>query len=238
MSLYSHISSVYDELFPVDPATVRYIESVVPEGAEHRLLDLGAATGGHVEAFARRDWDTLGIELDPSMAAMAALKAHVIHGSMLDADRIVVEDYGVRVHFGAILCLGNTLPHISPDRVGRFFHMVKKLLHPGAPFVIQTLNYAHPAIKPGFKFPRLEGNGFSFDREYGKGESPESLRFLTSFRYNNAVSEDSTLLYGHSPDDISEQLVAAGFGTIQRMAGWDGKVFEILRDRYLITVGK
>jgi hypothetical protein len=60
------------------------------------------------------------------------------------------------VRFGAALCLGNTLPHIIPDAVPAFFAMVRGLLAPGAPFVIQTLNYAHPDIGPGFVFPAIE----------------------------------------------------------------------------------
>ncbi len=238
MSLYSHISAVYDELFPVDPATIRYIESIVPEEAERRLLDLGAATGGHVEAFAKHDWDTLGIEIDARMAAAAALKAHVVEGSMLDADRLVVEDYGLKVHFGAILCLGNTLPHIPPEKIGHFFHMVKRLLHPGAPFVLQTLNYAHPSILPGYKFPKLEGGGYSFDREYQSGDGPGTLGFVTTFIHAGNAFKDITVLHRHLPEDISGSLAAAGFKRIERMAGWDGRPFDILRDRYLITVGR
>jgi SAM-dependent methyltransferase len=238
MSLYSRISAVYDELFPIDPATIDYIESVVPEGAERRLLDLGAATGGHVEAFARRGWDTLGIELDEAMAVSAALKAHVVHGSMLDADRVVVEDYGVRVHFGAILCLGNTLPHLPAEKLGRFFSMVRRLLHPGAPFIIQTLNYANPEIKPGFVFPILKGKNFSFERRYQESENPDTIKFLTRFSQGDSSEEDVTVLFPHSPEKISAELSEAGFREIRRISGWGGKDFDAKNDRYLITVGK
>ncbi len=238
MSLYSHISTVYDTLFPVDPETIRFVESIVPGDAERRLLDLGAATGGHVEAFARNDWDTLGIELDDAMAKTAALKAHVVHGSMLDADRLVVEDYGLKVHFGAALCLGNTLPHIPPEKIGHFFHMIKRLLHPGAPFVLQTLNYAHPSIIPGYTFPRLEGADYSFDREYRQGENPGTFSFVTTFRHEGSEFKDVTVLYRHMPEYISDALAAAGFKHVERMAGWDGRAFDARRDRYLVTVGR
>ncbi len=61
MSLYDRISRLYDELFPVNPAAVEAIESMIPREAEKRILDLGAATGGHARAFADRGWDILGI---------------------------------------------------------------------------------------------------------------------------------------------------------------------------------
>ncbi len=48
----------------------------------------------------------------------------------------------VRGHFGAALCLGNTLPHLlSPESLTRMLVGLKRRLLPGALFHLQVLNY-------------------------------------------------------------------------------------------------
>ncbi|MCE1196343.1 class I SAM-dependent methyltransferase [bacterium] len=238
MSLYDRISHLYDELFPASPATITAIEALIPEGADKRILDLGAATGGHAKAFAERGWDTLGIELSADMARLAAARAHVVQGSMLDADAIVRQDYGIAVRFGAALCLGNTLPHLIPEAVPGFFAMVRGLLYPGAPFVIQTLNYAHPDIRPGFVFPTIETGRFRFERRYEASPTPGTLTFVTTLTEGAAVASDATILHAMTPGTIEYWLRGAGFKRVEHWSGWDRSPFDSSRDRYAVTVAR
>ncbi|HWP67966.1 MAG TPA: class I SAM-dependent methyltransferase [Rectinemataceae bacterium] len=238
MSVYDTISSIYEEIFPVNRIAVEMIESLIPHRAEKRLLDLGAATGGYARAFADRGWDTLGIELNREMALVAASKAHVVEGSMLKAEAIVRTDYGIVVKFGAVLCLGNTLPHITPASIPAFFTMIRHLLFPGAPFILQTLNYSHPDVKPGFTFPAIEAAGFKFDRHYETGEEPGTFSFVTTLADRSRSSTDSTVLYALKPEMISYLLRGAGFKTIETWSGWDRLPFDPARDLYVVTVAR
>ncbi|MCX7026735.1 MAG: hypothetical protein NT061_04425 [Spirochaetes bacterium] len=97
MPFYDRISSLYDELFPVNLKAIEVIESLIPSEAEKRILDLGAAT-----------------------AVRGASRAHVVQGSMLGVEAIVRNDYGILVQFGAVLYLGNTLPHLETDCLSAF----------------------------------------------------------------------------------------------------------------------
>jgi len=238
MSLYDRISRYYDELFPVNPRAIEAIESLIPQEAEKRILDLGAATGGHAHAFADRGWDTLGIELSGEMASIAASRAHVVKGSMLDAESIVKSDYGIAVRFGAALCLGNTLPHLLPESVPLFFSMVRRLLGPGAPFVIQTLNYAHPGSGPGFAFPDIQTERFRFERYYEPGKTPGTIAFVTTLTEGNRSKSDTTLLHAMTPDMIAYWLHGAGFKKIETWSGWDRVPFDARRDLYVVTVAR
>lgn len=238
MSVYDRISSVYDEIFPVNPAAIEAIESLIPAKAEKRILDLGAATGGHSRAFADRGWDTLGIELNGDMAALAASHAHVVVGSMLDAESIVNNDYGITVKFGAVLCLGNTLPHLLPESIPHFFSMVKRLLGSGAPFVIQTLNYAHPDIGPGFVFPVIETEKFRFERRYENGNTANTIAFVTTLIEGKRSASDTTILNVLKPDMITYWLRGAGFRNIECWSGWDRSAFDAGRDRYIVVVAR
>ena len=238
MSLYDTIASIYEEIFPVSRLAVETIESLIPPRAEKRLLDLGAATGGHARAFADRGWDTLGIELNREMAGAAARKAHVVEGSMLDADAIVRADYGISVKFGAALCLGNTLPHLSPAQIPAFFSMVRHLLCPGAPFILQTLNYSNPGVGPGFAFPTIQSAGFRFDRRYEAGKLPGSLSFVTTLTSGGSTRVDATTLSALKPEMIGYWLRGAGFRDIEMWSGWDRLSLNPEKDLYVVTVAR
>lgn len=238
MSVYDRISRLYDEIFPVNPIAIEAIESLIPPAAEKRILDLGAATGGHAHAFADRGWDTLGIELSVEMAKLAALHAHVVAGSMLDAEAIVKNDYGIAVRFGAALCLGNTLPHLRPEILPLFFSMVRRLLGPGAPFIIQTLNYSHPDIKSGFSFPVIEKDNFRFERRYEQGSEPGTIAFVTTLTEGEDSARDVTVLHPIKPDMVAYWLHGAGFRKIELWSGWDRSPFDPGRDRYAVIVGR
>jgi glycine/sarcosine N-methyltransferase len=238
MSVYDTISSIYEEIFPVNRIAIEVIESLTPRQTAKRLLDLGAATGAHVRAFADRGWDTLGIELNHEMARVASSKAHVVEGSMLDAEAIVKSDYGIVVSFGAILCLGNTLAHISPQGSPAFFSMVRHLLFPGAPFILQTLNYSHADVKPGFEFPTIEGAGFRFDRRYEAGKDPETLSFVTTLTNGDNSSIDTTSLFALKPEMLSYLLRGAGFKNIETWSGWDRSPFDPAKDLYIVTAAR
>lgn len=238
MALYDSLSGVYDRLFPVNPATISTIEALIPPGVDKRILDLGAATGGHTEAFARRGWDALGIELNASMAQVARDRAHVVQGSMTNAARLVEDDYGTAVRFAAVLCLGNTLPHLAPGEIVSFFLMIRSLLGRGAPFILQMLNYAHPEIGPGYHFPDIESGNFKFSRNYEAGPEPGTLSFVTRFADGSGESTDATVLHGHTHGMVRERLAEAGFREFTMWSGWDGKSFDPVRDTYLVLVAR
>lgn len=238
MALYDSLSGVYDRLFPVNPATVSAIEALIPAGADKRILDLGAATGGHTAAFAGRGWDALGIELNESMVQRAREHAHVLKGSMTDAASLVEDDYGTAVRFAAVLCLGNTLPHLAPEELAGFFSMVRSLLGRGGPFVLQMLNYAHPAIGPGYRFPDITSGNFSFIRKYETGPGPGTLRFVTLFSDGSKESGDETVLYCHTHGMVLEKLEEAGFRDSEMWSGWERKPFDPLQDAYLVLAAR
>jgi SAM-dependent methyltransferase len=238
MALYDSLAKVYDKLFPVNPATISAIEALISSGADKRVLDLGAATGGHTAEFARRGWDAVGIELNPSMVQIAREHAHVLPGSMTNAARLVEDDYGTAVRFAAVLCLGNTLPHLPPYEIGSFFSMVKGLLGRDAPFIVQMLNYSHPAIGPGYRFPDIVSDSFSFSRKYEAGPEQGTLRFVTRFADESGESSDMTVLHGHTHRMVREKLAEAGFREFTLWSGWDGRIFDPLRDVYLVLAAR
>lgn len=239
MSLYDTIAPLFDTLFPVNPASVAAIEGLVPHEAPRRILDLGAATGGHARAFGSRGWDVLGIEINPAMVQSSRGSANVVEGSMLDAESIAHDMYGQEVRFGAVLCLGNTLPHIEQSQIGAFLSSMKRLLAAQAPLVVQTLNYAHPSVGPGFAFPDIVlRDDIIFSRHYERGDDARSLKFVTVLKAGGFVHSDATTLYPLTSGELRDALARAGFEDIRYYSGWDLTLFNERSDLYQVSVAR
>jgi SAM-dependent methyltransferase len=238
MALYDRLSAVYDRLFPTNPSTFPAIEALIPENAPRRLLDLGAATGGHLAGFKERGWEVLGIELNRAMVAKAREGVRVIEGSMLDAEALAGRYFGEGARCGAVLCLGNTLPHLRPETIAPFFSAIRRLTAPGCPFVVQMLNYANPAVGAGFVFPDIVSGDIVFSRRYEAGAGMDSLIFVTDLSLDGTVMTDRTELYPLPPAVLRNALAAAGFDRIDFFADWNRADFQEDRSLYLIAVAR
>ncbi len=245
MSLYTAMASVYDVLFPLNRASIAALEQCVAQrgtknaakGWQEKpaVLDLGAATGSLVAALRNKGWEAWGIELDPAMVEQS--HGYVVKGSMEDAAAIVPRLFTAPLLDG-IFCLGNTLPHLDPASRPLFFRGIHNLLKPGAPFVIQTLNYGRSDMGPGFVFPDISAGNVRFSRRYMEGPVSGSLSFQTTLRIECEVYEDATVLYPLAPQNLELLLLESGFSTVEYYAGWDLAPFKPNTDMYCISVAR
>jgi SAM-dependent methyltransferase len=111
-----------------------------------RVLDLGAGTGEHSRWLAAEGFDVVAIEGVKERWEVA--KGHALPGvATLIGDLGAVEQM-VRGHFGAALCLGNTLPAlIGVEALSRLLIGLRRRLLPGGVFVAQQRN--HDALPGG-----------------------------------------------------------------------------------------
>ncbi len=106
-----------------------------------RVLDLGCGTGEHVRFLAGHGYEVVGVDESETMLDRAREAGVPPGASYLQGDLVRVDSV-VSGEFGAALCLGNTLAHVT-DRaeLTRLFRGVRSVLLAGAPLVIQVLNY-------------------------------------------------------------------------------------------------
>ena len=226
MDLYASIAPIYDQLFPLPAASVKYLRALQPasEGrGKQKALDAGCATGSLAIALAGLGWEATGIEPEAAMVGIARAsaarlglsEAHFAKGDMLDARSLAGSG-----PYDLLLCLGNTLPHLSPDRARGFFELASAILAPNGSLVLQLLNYAKPGVGPGFVFPPIEASGYRFERRYeaalgegARGERGGKLRFITRLvdTKNDSSRESELLLEPFTPDWIGKALGEAGF---------------------------
>jgi SAM-dependent methyltransferase len=106
-----------------------------------RLLDLGCGTGEHARFFAEKGYEVVGVDVSDTMLARAKEDGipsgvQFFYGDLLHVESVVPGK------FGGAVCLGNTLAHIMDHAaLAQLFKGVRAVLLPGAPLIIQVLNY-------------------------------------------------------------------------------------------------
>lgn len=139
-----------------------FLERVLADAPSKRLLDLGCGTGHHARRLAALGWEVVAIDAveERILRAQAEPGADLVQfllGDMGAVERLV------RGHFGAAICLGNTLPQLlSAESVSRLLVGLRRRLLPGAPLVLEMIAY-DPIFEDGVRalpverVPREEG---------------------------------------------------------------------------------
>lgn len=122
-----------------------FLGALLEAAPARSVIDLGAGTGEHARFLAGHGFDVLGVDTSPAMLQKAreavpeeeeGRRLRFVEGDMREVASLVDAPRG------AALCLGNALPHLTDDdAVRRLATGLHRALLPGAPFVLQMLNY-------------------------------------------------------------------------------------------------
>ncbi len=134
-----------------------FLRAILDEAGARTVLDAACGSGGHAVALAEWGFEAAGVDASPAMVDMARRKAvelgrdvpfavaelgglaDLVNGRQDDDSAIGVQRLAP---FDAVLCLGNSLPHLptQADLVGALSSMAAAL-KPGGLLVLQNLNY-------------------------------------------------------------------------------------------------
>jgi glycine/sarcosine N-methyltransferase len=242
MSLYASLARSYDELFPLPPLAAPFLDALVPPRARaRRVLDAGCATGSQALALATLGWEAVGLDSEAAMVdrAAAAAAAAGLSGraSFAVADMLRLGERFSGERFDLVLCLGNTLPHLSSQGVSHFLAEARELLAPGGALVLQLLNYGLPGIGAGYAFPPLSAASLEMRRSY-QSAGPDALRFVVELKSGGGSRTEETILGPIAPPRLGSLLDEAGFSDLRRFSGWGGASFDEGRDSYLLVVAR
>jgi SAM-dependent methyltransferase len=247
---YSHLD--YRKLIAWDKRLARewaFLERPLTGAPTRRLLDLGSGTGEHARFFAAKGFDVVGVDVSEAMMAQARDSGIPAGVELITGDLAHVEAV-VSGQFGAAICLGNTIAHITERAtLVQMFSGVRQVLVPGAPFVLQMLNYEH-FVHTGTRalpltFIEDEDGEAIFLRVMTFKPGGRVVFAPTLLRYRpdqeppiEVSSSHSVELHGWTQADVSGALAQAGFAEQQLFGAMADVRFEALTSNDLVVIAR
>jgi len=204
----------------------RFIEPAFAALPSRRILDLGCGTGEHARFLAERGFEVVGVDASETMldrAREGGLPGGVelLHGDLAHVETVVTGK------FGGAICLGNTLVHITTAAVlAELLRGVRTVLLPGAPLLIQILNYQR-LVQTGQRclpmtFIEDEDGEAIFMRVMTHKPDGSVIFTPAMLRYRpdadpaiEVLTAHNVPLHGWRSGELDEALAAAGFTTRQ-----------------------
>lgn len=227
-------------------AELPFIERALQGATARRVLDAACGTGMHAIALARRGYTVVGADASEGMIERARINARSagvavrfeVAGFGELAERLVTPkargNEGAEA-FDAILCLGNSLPHVlTEEALHDTLVDFAACLRPKGLLLIQNLNYERIlARRERWMDPqaRREGNEeWIFLRFYDF--DPDGLLTFNVVRLHR-VSDGpweqktmSTRLWAQRQAELTAALEAAGFSTVACWGDMRGAPFD------------
>lgn len=201
------------------------------------VLDLGCGSGEHARFLAAQGFSVTGVDASPSQ--LAAARAADPGGRYVEASLTRLAEAELPAH-GAALCLGNTLPHLlDAAAVQAFLKGLAACLQPGAPLLLQLLNYDRILDRGERAFPVVvrpgaEGQGdtvfLRLMTHHGGGRLtfvPAHLRHhLGAGRPLELVAAQEVALQGWRRSEVEAFLGEAGFQVAEVLGSMTGEAWS------------
>lgn len=219
--MYELIADNYSSIFPLDDSTIEFIDSRLARARKGKILDIGCATGDLAIALSDKGYTVLGVDLDERMIDIAVKKGNRHSVSFKKADMMTLDR---DTAYDCILCLGNTMPHVSSwQDLGRFIELIHAILADDGVFIFQILNYDKILADKNVQFPIKEGRDFAFTRRY-TDISEERITFVIEIhnKVTNETRVDSTRLLPIAKSMVLGLLAQTGFERAEIFSDYDG----------------
>jgi glycine/sarcosine N-methyltransferase len=234
VSLYDALSDDYDRFVNWESRLayeMPFIERTLREADARRVVDVACGTGMHAIELARNGYKVVGADLSAPMIerareniSAAGVEARfVVAGFGELAEKLALKVKGGSSQFDAVLCLGNSLPHVpSAGDLGDALADFAAVLRPGGVLLIQNRNFdAVMDHRERWMEPQAHREGeteWLFLRFYDF-ELEDTLTFnLVTLRREGAGAWSqrvtSTRLWPLRQEELTAAMVEAGFGSI------------------------
>lgn len=241
-SFYDALSDDYDRFVNWEARLAHelpFLERLLDEHGARRVLDAACGTGMHAIALAQRGYQTVGTDSSVGMLEQARANAAVTE---VDA-RFVVAGFGemaekVSDRFDAVLCLGNSLPHVlSAGNLRDTLADFAAVLRPGGLLLIQNRNFdAVMANQTRWMDPQVhqeDDKEWLFVRFYDfNSDGTLAFNMLTLQRDKRDNREDwklqaeVTRLRPWRQAELQEMVAVAGFGAVVCYGNMTGAPFD------------
>jgi SAM-dependent methyltransferase len=252
--LYDALAADYDRFVNWESRLAHelpFLERLFREHGVRRVLDAACGTGQHAMGLAWRGYQVVGTDLSASMVARA--RENALAGGVDVSFAVAgfgeltrlrsIASLAVEKGFEALLCLGNSLPHLlTQAAVADALADFAAVLRPGGVLVIQNRNFDRVwSERERFMGPqsyRGQDGEWLFVRFYDFHDATVTFNMLRLRRTEDGWAQDvqSTELRPVFRDGLKAALGATGFAEVAFFGGYDGSAFDPIRSSDLIAV--
>jgi glycine/sarcosine N-methyltransferase len=256
--MYDTFSADYDR-FVNWPARLEYelpfVQRQLESASARSVLDAACGTGMHAIALARRGYAAAGADLSAPMivraienAAAAEVSVRFAPAGFGDLSRLFQDVPSFP--FDALLCLGNSLPHLlSPDLLAQALADFAACLRPGGLALIQNRNFDALAVsRERWMEPQAARSAPQGEEEWifvrFYDYRPDGLidfNILTLHRSPGEAWKQQVASTGLRPllrDELVEELGRAGFEGISCYGSMAGDPFDPASSGNLVVVAR
>lgn len=230
--MYTNLAGYFDAIFPVGEGQMRLIREALQFVNGRKILDAACGSGGYSLALSQEGYSVTGIDLDPGMIAYARDKAYQTGLNVtfrIEDMRNIGEKDG---EFSAVLCLGNSLPHLLTDEdIQQTLCELYRVLNAEGIVILQNVNYDWVLKTRPRQLPLLEhaGMGVSFSRLYAYRDDG-LIDFTTCLTITDGAEKKE---YGGTiplrplrREEIAMWLGNCGFRELNTYGGFDKRPFS------------
>lgn len=226
-----------------------FLARVLSSAPSPKVIDLGCGTGEHSRLLASRGFEVTGIDASGAMLARARERTSGDNPRYVAGDIAEVAAL-LDGHFGGALCLGNTLPHLAARAdLDCLVHGLRERLAPGAPILIQLLNYEKIFAKkqrtlPLTVMPDQDGE-LVLVRLMDLKPDGHVIFTPATFRYRpegdpplELLSARSVWLRGWRLDELGPILRSHGFDRLETYGTMEGGAYVPMESADLVLVAR
>jgi len=227
-SLYARLAGEWDNLFPPDLERLAFLDRTAQSLApEPRITEVGCGSGATAVGLAELGSAVAASDLDADMIVVAGQSA----GGLLEeseitkachprpgrvsfrvADMIGALESGETDAAHLVLCLGNTLPHLTESPlVNQFFDAAFAHTSPGGQLIIQILNYERIRALKSLVLPELVSGDLTFRRRQDFDERTGLVEFSTEVEMDGRVEKRTHKLNPLESGDVNEYARRSGY---------------------------
>lgn len=249
--LYDDFSADYDRFVNWQErlaVELPFIEQQLTASGARRILDAACSTGMHAIALAQRGYEMVGVDLSAPMIQRARENAAAAGVEV----RFVVAGFGklaVKVgnDFNALLCLGNSLPHVlTAEALHATLIDFAAVLRPAGLLLVQNRNFdAVMAGRARWMAPQAHREGgreWLFIRFYDFNPDSTLTFNVVTLRRDEAgewtQQIEATTLRPLLHAELLDAVAAAGFSDVACYGDMQGVPFDPENSGNLITVAK
>jgi SAM-dependent methyltransferase len=231
--MYNHIVDIYNEIFPLNHAFLRFIPAYLG-GPGSKVLDLGCGPGDYVDELSQSQYDATGIDSSSEMIRRAQKDKK---GAFFNYSFTEIRKLDGR--FDCAFCIGNSLSYLPEILMKRFLKDVTQLLNDKGYFLIQVVNWDKYKRTGAMEFSvKLLADGKTFHRRYERIDNSTVL-FHTELRKDGDILNSwSDTLYPKYLDELRQDIAHSKMTLVDVFGDFEKSPFKPLSSPAIILVAK